>query len=211
MTTIAIFGTGGFAREVADVAVELGHDVAYVARDAAERDAWTFPGDVLLESEIDDRTDLEYAVGIGENGVRERIAARYRARFRFPTLIHPSATFGRDERARIEDRAGTIVCAGVRFTNAIEVGDFCIFNLNVTVGHDVVVDDFVNVAPGAAISGNVHLERGVMVGTGAAINQGTAAAKLTIGSNTQIGSGAVVTKDCEPDAVYVGIPARRIR
>jgi sugar O-acyltransferase (sialic acid O-acetyltransferase NeuD family) len=210
MRTIAILGASGFAREVADVVDSLGGQAVFVARDRAERDGWSFPGEILLEEEIVARGDVDLAIGIGENAVRERVAGRFPDRS-FPTLIHPSATFGRGQRDRLEARRGVIVCAGVRFTNSIDVGDFCIFNLNVTVGHDVVIDDFVNVAPGAAISGNVHLGRGVMVGTGAAVNQGTAEARLEIGANTQIGSGAVVTKDCDPDAVYVGIPARRIR
>jgi maltose O-acetyltransferase len=34
---------------------------------------------------------------------------------------------------------------------------------------------------------------------------------VTIGEGTIIGAGAVVTKDCEPGAVYVGVPARRVR
>ncbi|MGH3245093.1 MAG: acyltransferase [Trebonia sp.] len=34
---------------------------------------------------------------------------------------------------------------------------------------------------------------------------------ITIGAGTVIGAGAVVTKDCEPGAVYVGVPARRVR
>jgi sugar O-acyltransferase (sialic acid O-acetyltransferase NeuD family) len=211
MTTLGIFGTGGFAREVADVGHELGHDVVYIARDDAERAHWAFAGDVILEADLETRDGLVFAIGIGENAVRERIAGRYRDRLPFPTLIHPSATFGRGQRQAIEDAEGVIVCAGVRFTNTIEVGDFSIFNLNATIGHDVVIDDFVNLAPGAHISGNVHLAARVTIGTGAAVNQGTPETKLTIGADTTIGSGAVVVKDCEPEAVYVGIPARRIR
>lgn len=34
---------------------------------------------------------------------------------------------------------------------------------------------------------------------------------VTIGPGTIIGAGSVVTKDCEPDALYVGVPARRVR
>jgi maltose O-acetyltransferase len=34
---------------------------------------------------------------------------------------------------------------------------------------------------------------------------------VTIGEGTIIGAGAVVTKDCKPGAVYVGVPARRLR
>src|SRR5689334_2921339 len=34
---------------------------------------------------------------------------------------------------------------------------------------------------------------------------------VTVGEGTIIGAGAVVNKDCEPGAVYVGVPARRVR
>ena len=34
---------------------------------------------------------------------------------------------------------------------------------------------------------------------------------VTIGEGTIIGAGAVVTKDCKPGAVYVGVPARQLR
>jgi len=34
---------------------------------------------------------------------------------------------------------------------------------------------------------------------------------VTVGEGTIIGAGAVVNKDCEPGAVYAGVPARRVR
>lgn len=34
---------------------------------------------------------------------------------------------------------------------------------------------------------------------------------VTIGQGTIVGAGAVVTKDCDPGAVYAGVPARRVR
>lgn len=34
---------------------------------------------------------------------------------------------------------------------------------------------------------------------------------VTVGEGTVIAAGSVVTKDCEPGAVYAGVPARRIR
>jgi sugar O-acyltransferase (sialic acid O-acetyltransferase NeuD family) len=212
MTRLGIFGTSGFAREVADIAAELGYAPVFVARDEVELDHWPFGGDVILETDVDRHaTEMPFAIGIGENAVRQRVATRFDGRLRFETLIHPSATFGRGQRAIIEARRGVIVCAGVRFTNNIEVGDFSIFNLNATVGHDCRIDDFVNVAPNASISGNVHLGSRSWIGTGAAVNQGTPEAKLVVGADTIVGSGAVVVKDCDEGAVYVGIPARRIR
>ena len=211
MKTIGIFGTSGFAREVADIAADVGYRAIHVARDQSEVDAWAFPGEVMLESDANGYGDMVFTIGIGDNHVREKVARRFQDKLRFATLIHPSATFGTGQRDEIEARSGVIVCAGVRFTNNIRVGDFSIFNLNATIGHDVIVDEFVNVAPGACISGNVHLGSHCWIGTGAAVNQGTNDTKLLVGAGTVVGSGAVVVKDCDESAVYVGIPARRIK
>jgi sugar O-acyltransferase (sialic acid O-acetyltransferase NeuD family) len=211
MKRIGIFGTSGHAREVGDIAIELGYLPIYVARDQTERDFWAFPDDVMLESEVDGYTDIEYAIGIGEIATRRKIASRFAGRLQFITLIHPAASFGQRQRNAIEECQGAIVCAGVRFTNNIRVGHFTLFNLNATISHDVIVEDFVTVAPSGCILGNVHLGNGCWVGAGATINQGNNARKLHVGANTVIGSGSVVVKDCEPDAVYVGIPARRIK
>lgn len=211
MKTIGIFGTSGFAREVVDIANELGYQTVLIAKDQTELKAFDLEVEVVLEKDLERLGDIHLAIGIGENAVRQRIASRFAARGRFANLIHPTASFGKGQRARIDASHGVIVCAGVRFTNNIQVGPFSIFNLNATIGHDVIVEDFVNVAPGANVSGNVHLGTRCWIGTGAAINQGTTEAKLHIGADTVIGSGSVVVKSCEANAVYVGIPAKRIK
>ena len=211
MSRIGIFGTSGMAREAGDIALELGLEPVYVARDQTEMDACSFTAKVILESELDQNQEMDYVIGIGDNGIRQRIAQRYATLLRFANLIHPSASFGIGQRELIEVKQGVIVCAGVRFTNNIQVGDFCIFNLNSTVSHDVVIDEYVFLAPGAHIAGNVHIETRAWIGIGVAINQGTESMKRRIGADTTIGSGAVVVKDCESNAIYVGIPARRIK
>jgi sugar O-acyltransferase (sialic acid O-acetyltransferase NeuD family) len=211
MNRIGIFGTAGMAREAGDIAWDIGLLPVYVARDQVEMDACSFASQVVLESDVDSHRDMDYVIGIGDNIIRQHIAQRYTGRLRFTNLIHPSASFGKGQRELLEAKQGIIVCAGVRFTNNIKVGDFCIFNLNSTISHDVVVDEFVYVAPGVHITGNVHIEKRVWIGTGVAINQGTESRKRQIGTDTTIGAGAVVVKDCEPNAIYVGIPARRIK
>ncbi len=211
MKLISIFGTSGFAREVADIAFEVGYRAVFIAKDAAEIESWAFPDEVMLESDINHHHQMDFAIGIGDNAIRAKVARLYGNELNFINLIHPCASFGRLQRQAIETKRGVIVCAGVRFTNNIQVGDFTIFNLNATLGHDVVVEDFVNVAPGANISGNVHLGARCWIGTGAAINQGAPGAKLTIGSDTVIGSCSMVGKDCEPNAVYFGVPVKKIK
>jgi sugar O-acyltransferase (sialic acid O-acetyltransferase NeuD family) len=199
------------AREAGDIAWELGLEPVYVANDQAELDACAFRGQVILESDVDRNLGMDYVIGIGDNCIRQSIALRYAGRLCFTNLIHPSASFGKGQRELVEAKRGVIVCAGVRFTNNIQVGNFCIFNLNSTISHDVVIDECVYVAPGANITGNVHIETRAWIGVGVAINQGNQSPKRRIGADTTIGSGAVVVKDCEPNAIYAGIPARRIK
>lgn len=51
-----------------------------------------------------------------------------------------------------------------------------------------------------------EIGRGCWIGSGAKIIAG-----VKIGEGCVIGAGAVVCKDCEPNGLYVGVPARRIK
>jgi sugar O-acyltransferase (sialic acid O-acetyltransferase NeuD family) len=208
MSALGIFGTSGHAREVGDVACDLGFRPVYIARSEDDLHAWPFPDEVVLEADLS--VALPCVIGIGDNAVREAVARRHAAR-KFVTLIHPSATFGQRQRAVVDTACGVVICAGVRLTNNIAVGDFSVFNRNVNIGHDVTVGTFVHIAPTACVSGNVRLGPACWIGAGAVINQGKAGDPLEIGARTMIASGAVVTASCDADAVYAGVPARRIK
>ena len=208
---VGIFGTSGMAREAGDVANDLGYTPLYFARDQTELNAWHYPAEAILESEVHRYQTMPFVIGIGENNIREKVANRYRDQLTFCNLIHTSATFGYLQRKAIECQQGIIVCAGVRFTNSIKVGNFCIFNQNATIAHDVVIGDFVHIAPGSTISGNVDVGNNCWIGAGTVLNQGTPVDKLLIGSHTIIGSGSVVIRSCEPNAVYVGVPVQKIK
>jgi sugar O-acyltransferase (sialic acid O-acetyltransferase NeuD family) len=211
MKRFGIFGTSGMAREAGDIAYDLGYSPLYVARDKAGLDAWRFSEEVVLEANLHRYKDIQFVIGIGENAVRQRVARRFENEINFTNLIHTSATFGQGQRALIERKQGVIVAAGVRFTNNIQLGNFDIFNQNARVAHDVEIGDFVHFAPGCIVSGNVSVEQGCWIGAGAIINQGANNKKLHIGENTVIGSGTVIIDSCESNAVYAGIPAKRIK
>ena len=211
MKRVGIFGVSGMAREAGDIALDLGLTPLYVARDYSELDAWTCPADGIVEAEVNRYRDISFVIGIGESKVRQEIAERYQNQIAFCNLIHSSATFGYKQRQTIESCRGIIVCAGVRFTNNIKVGDFTIFNQNSTIAHDVVIGSFTHVAPSCTISGNVDIGSHCWIGAGSVINQGSAEVKLVVGNYTTIGSGAVVVRSCESNAVYAGVPAKRIK
>lgn len=208
---VGIFGASGMALETRDIAHDLGLSVVFVVRDSTELAAFGDSGDCMLETDIDRFRDIPYIIGIGEGSVRRKIAARYAKKVKFLNLIHPSATFGRGQRDQLECRQGVIVCAGVRMTTNISIGNFTIFNLNSTVSHDSIIGDFTTVAPQACILGNVDVKNGAWIGAGAIINQGVNETKLTIGANSILGSGTVILHDCDADSIYVGVPARKIK
>lgn len=208
---VGIFGFSGLAREVGDIAWEIGFSPVYVIRDPEEAVGADDSVSVILESDVLKHPGMEFVIGIGDNAIREKVYERFKDKLKFRNLIHPHSSFGRGQLDRINRSIGVVVCAGVRMTNNIDVGAFTLFNLNATVGHDCLIDNFATVSPGACISGNVHIKRSAWIGTGATINQGTPGRKLVIGARSMVGSGAVVVKDCEADGTYVGIPAKRIK
>lgn len=211
MKPLFILGTGGQARDVADIADALGYRPVFVAREPDEIAAWRRDDEIVLEADATTRNGEDFAIGIGDNRTRAAVAGRLRGSLRFPSLIHPDVVFGRGSRGFAEAAAGTVIFAGVRVTNNVRFGDFAIVNLGATLSHDVELGDFASVSPGANIVGNVRIGEGALIGVGAAVNQGDDTRKLEIGAWATIGSGTVVTRDCDAESVYVGVPARKIR
>lgn len=208
--SVFIFGTGGHARDVAEVARAMGRTPVFVTRDTIEQERWTAADAITLEAEAVQTPNADFAIGIGDNRARARLAAAY-PRLRFPALVHPDTSLAYGQRKAVDATHGTIIFAGVRMMAGVTVGSFCTFNLNVTVSHDSEIGEFANLAPGANVAGNVRIGSFAWIGAGAVVNQGTDARKLEIGADTIIGSGAVVLGDCGPNSVYVGNPARKIR
>lgn len=88
----------------------------------------------------------------------------------------------------------------------IYVGDFCMFGPNVvvaTAGHPILPElrekAYQYNAP-------VHIGKNVWIGAGALIMPG-----ITIGDNSVIGAGSVVTKDVPANVIAVGNPAKVLR
>lgn len=205
-----VLGASGHAFDVADVAAACGYRTIFVSHRQDEIAGWRHADPIMDEKSALAREGAFFAVGVGDNRARAGLVARIGAGRRFPSLIHPDTSFGRGTRAAAEASRGTVVMAGARFTGGIAVGDFVTINLGATVSHDVELGDYANLSPGAHIAGNVRIGEGAWLGVGVAVNQGRSDTKLSIGAWTMIGSGAVVTRDCDANSLYVGVPARKM-
>jgi len=207
---IAIFGASGQGREIADICSEIGYNkIVFLTKDKTEKSIW----DNLVIEDTPENVDrlaqngFKFCIGVGEPKVRSFIAQKY-PMLDYPNIIHPSATFGLYQKDSILLSHGNIITAGVRFTNNIQCGNFCLFNLNATVAHDSIIDDFVSIMADVNISGNVHIKQNVYLGVNSTILQGGNDNKLVIGKNSIVGAGAVVTRDVSDDVTVVGIPAK---
>ncbi len=211
MKKIAIFGAGGFGREVAWLIEEINSsqiswdligffddDFSHVKNINPE----FFLGGI---NELNSwPEDLHIVFAIGNPIVKRRIIQQLSSsRLFFPSLIHPNVVFGK---RNVLIGEGSIICAGCIITIDIQIGQHVILNLGCTLGHDVIIGDYCSFMPAVNISGEVLLGESVYVGTGAKIiNQ------LEIGSETIIGAGAVVSKSLPPKCTAVGIPAKPIK
>lgn len=209
-TDLFIYGAGGFGREVAWLAstLNLGVDVwrvvAYLDDALGTRGERLHDVPVMVpEDAVRCYPQARAAIAVGNPRTRVTLAARLESLgVQFATLVHPETQSG----PRIALGDGTLICAGNILTTDIRIGAHVHLNLDCTVGHDVIIADFVTIAPGVHISGNVTVHAGAEIGTGAMIRQG-----LTIGRGAAVGMGAVVTKDVPAGETWVGNPARRLR
>nr|WP_312579445.1 acetyltransferase [Sedimentibacter sp.] len=209
MKKLVIIGVGGFGREVAWLierfnAVNPNWNLIGFIDDNEKLHGSLVGGYPVLGScdWLNQNKKNVYAVcAIGSAKIRKNVIEKLNG-VRFATLIDPNAIIS--DRVRIGE--GSIICAGNIITVDIEIGTHVIVNLDCTIGHDVVLRDFVTIYPGVNISGNTILEESVEMGTGSQIIQG-----LRVGEGTIVGAGAVVVKELPKECTAVGSPARVIK
>lgn len=210
MKNLYIIGAGGFGREVAWI----------VERINSIKPTWNLKGFIDDNETLWGSKEGEYHVfggceylstledvyavcAVGSSNVRKKIIEKLKdTSVKFATLVDPSVLYSNS----VKIGEGAIVCAGTIITVNVNIGDHVIVNLDCTIGHDAVIDDFVTIYPSVNVSGNVLIGECSELGTGTQIIQG----KKVI-SNTIIGAGAIVVKDCIESGTYVGSPAKKIK
>jgi sugar O-acyltransferase (sialic acid O-acetyltransferase NeuD family) len=211
MKDIAIIGAGGFGREVKMLIDQINasqpqYNFIGYFDDGLEKDSLINGHPVIgpVEAVNTWQTELGIVLAIGLPSLKKRLFAKIaNPKITYPILIHPNVLIGTDD---VFIGPGSIICAGNIITVNIKIGAHVIFNLGCTVGHDTVINDYCSFMPAVNVSGEVVIEEGVYVGTGAKIiNQ------LSIGTNTIVGAGAVVYKSLPPNCTAVGIPAKPVK
>ncbi len=194
--SIALIGAGGLGREIANL-LKREHLFAGYYDDRKLEKEYLGTIDLIFEDE-----NLNYVVAIGDPIIKRDVIERLSTkRLDYSTFISQYSVVNQ---SHLKGK-GIIICDGVITTVDIQIGSHVLLNLNVTVGHDVIIEDFCSIMPGANISGNVHIGEATLIGSGAVILQG-----IKIGKNVRVGAGAVVTKDVPDNTTVVGVPAKPV-
>lgn len=204
MEKLLIIGAGGHGRVVADIAMKMNRwqRIAFLDDDDAQQ--YSLGLEVIGPSSkaLNLVEEYDIFVAIGNNATREKLHKVLKAAgVTMPTLIHPSATIGR----QVKIGEGTVVMAGAVINCCSRIGDGCIVNTAATVGHDGTIADYVHISSGAHIAGTVTIGKGTWIGIGVIVKN-----NVQITEGTFVGAGAVVIRNIVEAATYVGVPVRRI-
>lgn len=214
MKDIAIFGAGGFGREVACLIKRI--------NESLDEPRWNFIGffddnEALKGSrneygcviggrkELNQwETPLDIAIAIGSPKVLKLVAEDItNPLIDFPNVIAPGVTWLDKNNVRIGK--GNIICSGCLISCNVTIGDFNVFNGYIPVGHDARIGKYNVIMPSCNISGGVEFGDCNFIGVKSAVLQ-----YLKIGNNTRIGAGSVVMRNTKDGYLYIGIPAQKL-
>lgn len=195
MRDLFIVGAGGFGREAVWTVERINNSLAKpiwniigFADDDPAKSAGNFEGYPMLgsiEKVSKDYPGSSVLIAIGDNAVRRQIYAKLRGHD-FPVFIDPSAQIS----PTAEFQHGVFVAPGAIVSVGTVIGKFVIVNARAGIGHDSVVGEFSNIAPGVSISGHTTIGKDVFMGTNSCTAPG-----LKIGDGAVVSCGTPVMKN----------------
>lgn len=213
MKDIAIYGAGGFGREVAcllnriNAEVEPTWNLIGFFDDGVEAGKRNEYGTVL--GNIDTlnawETPLSVVFAIGAPRVVAMLCRKVNNdNIEFPNIISPDTLFL--DKGNMRMGKGNIICSRCLISCNTTIGDFNTFNGYITFGHDSVIGDFNSVMPAVKISGGVVIGNCNFLGVNSVILQ-----YKSIADDVTIGASSVVLRSIKDPGTYVGNPAKRIK
>jgi sugar O-acyltransferase (sialic acid O-acetyltransferase NeuD family) len=210
---IYVFGAGGLALEIIDLAVvELGVDPALltvVVADLADPQNRSVGLPVVDETTAFTRmrdSACAAIIPIGTSRIRARIHGRIieaAPHCGFPSLVSPQAMVTSHYPPTIAE--GAIVHPGALLSARASVGAFSVVGAGTLVNHEARLDAFVTLAPGSNVCGCVAIGERSTVFAGAVVID-----EVSVCADVTIGAGAVVIRDITEPGTYAGVPARRL-
>lgn len=199
---LIIFGFGGHARAVADIALANGcGQLVFVDLNARA-------GEHFLQHPVVDRWDDTPPAGwqvfsaAGDAEARHAHIELFHARgWPLATLIAGTATIGVG--AHIGE--GSLVARHAHVGPMATIGAGCIINTGAVIEHECGIGEFTHASVNSVVAGRTKVGRFCMIGAGATVIDG-----LEIVDDVVVGAGAVVHRSIREPGVYVGNPVRKL-
>jgi UDP-N-acetylbacillosamine N-acetyltransferase len=199
---LVIYGYGGHARSVADVALTAGIR-NFIFVDSNARDGETFL-DFAVKRDFQEPLPAGWQcfAAAGDNRKRQ-LQVDFIVAHGWPlaTIAAPTSTVG----------AGAVIAEGCFLAHHSHVGPLatigraCILNTGCIVEHDCHVGDFAHVSVNSTVAGGCRIGNFVFLGAGSVVKDG-----CSVPDETICGAGTVVTRSLATSGTYVGAPARLV-
>lgn len=208
MKDLAIYGAGGFGRELACLVNLLNKEaptwnlIGFFDDNPELKGKYNEYGEILGGREVLNAWDKPLcavmAIGSGST-VKKVISGVQNSLIEFPNFFY-HATFSDENNVKFG--RGNIVIA-THFSCAVELGDFNMMNGSVVFGHDDQIGHYNTFMPGVRVSGEVKIGDECFFGVGSIVLQ-----QLKIGDRVKLGAGSVMMTKPKNDSLYIGNPAK---
>lgn len=211
MKNIAIYGFGGFGKEVACILHAINEIASTwnlvgffddgVAVGTSNKYGKVLGGLDVLNSY---KSDLSVVMAIANPKILVKIIESVsNPHISYPNIIAPTVTFY--DKHTVEMGIGNVIVYGSRFSCDIQIGNFNIFNSSSYLGHDISIGNFNILQPETRLSGGVTVGDSNFFGVRSTVVQYT-----PIGNNTNIGAGSMVLRKTKDGCLYYGNPAKKV-
>lgn len=215
MKDIAIYGAGGFGKEVAclldrinksqsepqwrligffDDGKPIGTTISHygpVLGGMTELNAWPNP--------------LDIAIAIGSpTTIKKIVEAINNPLICFPNVIDPTFEMADELTAKLGH--GNIILRNCFISCDVEIGNFNVLNGDVVLGHDAIIQDYNVFMPNVRISGCVTIGNENLFGACSFVIQG-----LKIGNLIRLSPGGMLLTRPKDNGLYIGNPAKRYK
>ena len=208
---LLVIGAGGHARSVLDIVLQNGVYSKIACLDSSWPNLKHVEGieEVPVIGTDSDMESFYYSgfrhifIALGNNKLRHKLF-RQAVSFGYEpvniisrySIISPRVQIGK----------GICIMAGAVININTVIENNCIINTRCSIDHDCYIMESCHIAPGVTLSGYVKVGEGAWIGTGTSVID-----KISIGEWSFVGSGAVVIESLEPNTLYYGVPAKKIR
>jgi sugar O-acyltransferase (sialic acid O-acetyltransferase NeuD family) len=212
MRNIAIYGAGGFGKEVACIINKINEKeqtwniVGFFDDGVPAGTQVSHFGKVLGNMSVLNQweSELNLVFAIGSPRILQLLVNKItNPQVDFPNILHPEVAYS--DAVSLTMGKGNLVTRGCSFSCDVTIGDFNQFNSISALAHDVVVGSYNVFMPLTRISGEVHIGDCNFFGIGSIVLQ-----LIKIGSNTRIGAGSIVIKKTKDGFLYMGNPAKKM-